>query len=77
MFTRQQIEAITIGTQIAAGFDGRFGEFQPVTSIHAMHADINGKLFVCGYRRHGDNAQISFSIKEGDACDFRHYRIAA
>ncbi len=66
-FTRQQIEAIEVGkTMVQAGFDGRYGEATVVTSIHAKQEDIYGKLFVCGYRQYGDNAQMSFSIKEGD-----------
>lgn len=66
-FTRQQIESIKVGkTVIAMGFDGRFGEATPVTSIHAKQDDISGKLFVCGYRQYGERAQISFSVKEGE-----------
>ncbi len=54
-FTRQQIEAIEVGkTMVQAGFDGRYGEATVVTSIHAKQEDIYG------------NAQMSFSIKEGD-----------
>ncbi len=65
-FTRKQIESIAVGTTIAQGMDGRFGEATCVTSIHAKRYDIGGKLFVCGYRQYGDNAQISFSVKEGE-----------
>jgi hypothetical protein len=73
MFTRQQIDAIKVGTMIAQGIDGRFGEATAVTSIHAKQDDIHGKLFVCGYRQYGDNAQMSFSVKEGE--DGRFIRI--
>lgn len=66
-FTRAQIEAIQPGrTLIAQGIDGRFGEATVVTSIHAKQDDINGKLFVCGYRQYGEHAQMSFSVKEGE-----------
>ena len=66
-YTREQIDGITVGkTKIAAGCDGRFGEPTVVVSIHAKQEDIHGKLFVCGYRRFGDNACISFSVKEGE-----------
>lgn len=76
MFTREQIDAIEVGkTLIAMGIDGRFGEATVVTSIHAKREDVNGKLFVCGYRQYGDNAQMSFAVKEGDASDFRHVQI--
>lgn len=70
-FTRQQIDSIAVGqTKIAAGIDGRFGEATPVVSIHAKQDDIHGKLFVCGYRQYGDNAQMSFSLKEGETDRF-------
>lgn len=62
-FTRQQIEAIEVGTTVAGFYPS---EFTPVVSIHAKKEDIHGKLFVCGYRQCGDNAQISFSVKEGE-----------
>lgn len=75
-FTREQIDAIEIGkTQLVWGINGRFGEPRLVVSIHAKQEDVKGKLFVCGYTTHGDNGRISFSIKEGDAVDARHYRI--
>ncbi len=74
--TREQIDAIKVGhTKIAHGIDGRFGDATLVVDIHAKQDDIHGKLFVCGYRQYGENARISFSIKEGDASDARHYRI--
>lgn len=65
-FTREQIENINVGSMIACGIDGHFGEATPVTSIHAKRDDVHGKLFVCGYRQYGDNAQMSFSVKEGE-----------
>jgi hypothetical protein len=78
MFTRTQIASIQMGqTKIAHGIDGRFGEATPVVEIYALRDDIHGKLFICGYRQYGENARISFSIKEGDDCDARHYRIQA
>lgn len=77
-FSRAQIDAIAVGsTLIATGIDGRFGEFTPVIEIFARGDDIHGKLYVCGYRQHGDNGAISFSVKEGDESDFRHIRIKA
>lgn len=75
-FTRAQIDAIAIGTtKIAKGIDGRFGKATLVTKITAKQDDIHGKLFVCGYCVFSENAEISFSVKEGDECDFRHTRI--
>ena len=76
-FTRAQIDAIAIGTTtIAQSIDGlHFGKATPVVSIHAKREDIHGKLFVCGYRDFGGNAQISFSVKEGDPTDSRLTRI--
>lgn len=75
-FTRDQIDAIEIGTtKVAHGINGRFGEATTVVEIYAKREDIHGKLFVCGYRQYGEGARISFSIKEGDATDARHYRI--
>ncbi len=74
-FTREQIDAITIGTKITRGIDDRWSEPRPVVSIHAKQNDIHGKLFVCGYTTYGEGAQLSFSIKEGDESDARHYRI--
>lgn len=77
-FTRQQIESIEIGsTKVAHGIDGRFGEATTVVEIYAKKEDIKGKLFVCGYRQYGEGARMSFSIKEGDEVDARHYRIFA
>ena len=65
------MRGIQIGqTKIAHGIDGRFGEATPVVEIYALKNDIHGKLFICGYRQYGENAGISFSIKEGD--EFRH-----
>lgn len=75
MFTREQVDAITIGTKITRGIDGRWGNTHPVVSIHAKQEDIHGKLFVCGYTSYGEGSAMSFSIKEGDPSDFRHYRI--
>jgi hypothetical protein len=79
-FTRQQIEDIKVGkTRIAWGLgDGQYGEPTPVVEIHAKQEDCKGKLFVCGYRRFGSDqpfSAISFSIKEGDALDYRLYQI--
>lgn len=75
-FTRQQIETINVGTKIAFGLgDGRFGQFSPVVEITCRREDINGKLFVHGYREFGHNARMSFSIKEGSDTDARLYRI--
>lgn len=74
-FTRQQIEAIEVGTKIAFGIDGNFGPATKVVEILAKREDIHGKLFVCGYRDHGDHARISFSIKEDDATDARFYQV--
>jgi len=74
-FTREQVDAITIGTMITRGIDDRWSDPHPVVSIHAKQNDIEGKLFVCGYTTYGEDAQMSFSIKEGDPTDFRHYRI--
>lgn len=74
-YTREQIDAIRIGTMIAKGIDGRFGEPSPVVEIFAKQDDIYGKLFVCGYVKFSENAQISFSVKEGDPLDAKLVRI--
>jgi hypothetical protein len=74
-FSRKQIEAIEVGSKIAAGWNGLFSEASEVLSIHAKQEDIAGKLFVCGYRAFGEDASISFSIKEGDALDAKLYKI--
>lgn len=75
-FTREQIDAIAVGkTLIAQGFDGRFSEATTVVEIYAKGDDIHGKRYVCGYREYGPGARISFSVKEGDPVDARHYII--
>lgn len=76
MFTRDQINRIQPGTKLARSIDGKvFSPPEEVLSLHAKANDIHGKLFVCGYTRFGGDAQMSFSIKEGDETDARIYRI--
>ena len=74
-FTREQIEAIDVGTEIAWGMGGRFGAMTKVVEIFAKREDVQGKLFVCGYREFGEGARISFSIKEGSETDAKHYLV--
>ena len=74
-FSREQVDALKVGSLIASGIDGRFGEPRPVTRIFAKGHDVKGFLYVCGYTTFGEGAEISFSIKEGDATDARLYRI--
>jgi hypothetical protein len=76
-FTADQVNAIAPSkTEIAWSLNGiHFGPFEPVTEIFARSSDVDGKRFVCGYRRFGDNSQISFSIKEGSESDARFYRL--
>ena len=62
-FTRAEVDSIKVGSVI----DGYIGRPSPVVSIFAKENDVHGKLFVCGYQKHGDSGgSISFSIKEGD-----------
>lgn len=77
MFTRDQIDSIEPGMMLIRKFGGRRTEPARIVSLHAKKDDIAGKLFVCGYAEHGENAQMSFSIKEGDAYDFSAYEFGA
>ncbi|MGD9670272.1 MAG: hypothetical protein AB7U75_14740 [Hyphomicrobiaceae bacterium] len=75
-FTREQIEAVDLGTRIAYSIDGvSFSEATEVVEITARGEDVHGNLFVCGYRKFGPTSRISFSVKENNATDFRLTRI--
>ena len=71
-FTREEVDSIKIGSILV----GPFRKPSQVLSIFAKENDIHGKLFVCGYQKHGDNGgSISFSIKEGNTLSASIYRI--
>lgn len=71
-FTREEVDSIKIGSIL----DGPFRKPSEVLRIFAKDNDVHGRLFVCGYQRHGDaGGSISFSIKEGDTLDASLYRI--
>ena len=75
-FTREQVTSIDVGTKLAFSISGeRYSAPTRVTSITCRREDMHGKLFVHGYREHGVNGKISFSIKEGDTLDAKLYRI--
>lgn len=69
------IARIVPGAVIEQTFDTSRGEVVPnarwharkVVSIHARRDDIKGVPFVCGYTEFGENSQMSFSAKAGDA----------
>lgn len=76
MFTREQIDSIEPGMMLVRKNGERRNEPARVVSIFAKKDDVAGRLFVCGYAEFGANAQMSFSIKEGDAYDFSAYELA-
>lgn len=75
-FTRAQMDSIDVGTMLQWSLTGEhYSAPRRVVEI-TMRSDIHGRMLVCGYTSHGDNASISFSIKEGDELDGKLYRIA-
>lgn len=60
--TRQEIMNFVVGSFAPDCFGG----WHEITRIYAYKEDIHGKLFICYYTKHGENGQISNSLKEGE-----------
>jgi hypothetical protein len=75
-FTREQIEAIDVGTRLAFSPVGVFTKSYEVVKITARDDDVHGKRYVLGYFRFTENSEMSFSIKEGSEVDATIYKLA-